>query len=114
MSVYVNGETFNAEYLTTPEERTKGMGGRIDLNGCMVFKMEKGHHSFWMKGCLIPLDIVFVLKNRITRIHHNCPVEDSHRMNPPRYTGLGDHVVEFPAGTARDWKVGDKVSLYLR
>ena len=114
MSVHINQKTFNAEYLTTTEDHAKGMMGRTNLDGCMVFKMGKGHHSFWMKGCLINLDIVFVLNKRISHIHHNCPVEDPHRMNPPRYTGMGDHVIEFPGGTAKDWKIGDRVMLYLK
>jgi uncharacterized membrane protein (UPF0127 family) len=113
MSVHINGKTFTAEYLKTPEETQKGMMGRTSLDGCMVFKMSKGHHSFWMKKCLIPLDIVFVLNNRISGIHQNCPPPDPHQMNPPKYTGLGDHVIEFPAGTSQDWKVGDRVSMYL-
>lgn len=113
MSVYVNNQHFPAEYLTTSEEHAQGMQGRDKLDGCMVFKMGRGHHSFWMKGCLIPLDIVFVLNNRISQIHHNCPTPDPHRMNPPRYTGLGDHVIEFPGGTCKDWKVGDRVKMYL-
>jgi hypothetical protein len=113
MSVHINNKTFNAEYLSTPEEIQRGMMGRDSLDGCMVFKMGKGHHSFWMKNCLIPLDIVFVLNNRINRIHSNCPVEDSHRMTLPRYTGIGDHVIEFPAGSTEGWKVGDRVAMYL-
>jgi hypothetical protein len=113
MSVHINNKTFPAEYLSTPEDIERGMMGREELNGCMVFKMGKGHHSFWMKNCLIPLDIVFILNNRINRIHPNCPVEDSHRMTLPRYTGIGDHVIEFPAGTCDGWKVGDKVTMYL-
>ncbi len=111
MSVIINQKKFEAEYLSKPEELARGMMGRNKLEGCMVFKMGKGHHSFWMKGCLLNLDIVFVLNNRISRIHLNCPVPDSHRMNPDRYTGMGDHVIEFPAGTASDWKIGDKVHL---
>jgi uncharacterized membrane protein (UPF0127 family) len=111
--VHINGKTFNAEYLKTPEEIEKGMMGRESLDGCMVFKMGKGHHSFWMKNCLIPLDIVFVLNNRINRIHSNCPVEDSHRMTLPRYSGIGDHVIEFPAGTTDGWKMNDRVAMYL-
>ena len=111
--VRINNQTFPAEYLTSPEDKQRGMMGRNELNGCMVFKMGKGHHSFWMKNCLIPLDIVFVLNNRINRIHSNCEVPDSHTMNPPRYTGIGDHVIEFPAGTANDWRVGDRVAMYL-
>ena len=113
MSVHINNKTFNAEYLSSPEQIRKGMMGRNSLDGRMVFKMGKGHHSFWMKNCLIPLDIVFVLNNRISHIHSNCPPADSGRMNPPKYTGIGDHVIEFPSGTCDGWKVGDKVSMYL-
>ena len=113
MSVHINNQTFEAEYLKTPEDIRKGMMGRDSLNGCMVFNMGKGHHSFWMKNCLIPLDIIFVLNNRISRIHTNCEAPDSHWTNPPRYTGIGDHVIEFPAGTCDSWKVGDKVAMYL-
>ena len=113
MSVHINNKTFSAEYLSTPEKIQKGMMGRTSLDGCMVFKMGKGHHSFWMKNCLIPLDIVFVLNNRINHIHPNCPPADPHRMNPPKYSGIGDHVIEFPANTCDGWKVGDKVAMYL-
>ena len=113
MSVLINNQTFPAEYLSEPNDIRRGMMGREELNGCMVFKMGMGTHSFWMKNCLIPLDIVFVLNNRINRIHSNCETPDPHRMNPPKYTGIGDHVIEFPAGTADGWRVGDKVSMYL-
>jgi len=113
MSVMINNKMFSAEYLTTPEQTQKGMMGRESLEGCMVFKMGKGHHSFWMKGCLIPLDIVFVHNNRISHIHGNCQPAERHQMTPKKYSGIGDHVIEFPANTAKDWKVGDKVKMYL-
>lgn len=112
MSVHINNKTFSAEYLSEPNDIRKGMMGRDSLEGCMVFKMGKGHHSFWMKDCIIPLDIVFVLNNRINRIHPNCEPA-SGRINPPRYTGIGDHVIEFPAGATEGWKVGDRVAMYL-
>ncbi len=111
MNVRIGENTYPAEYLTTPEQTQKGMMGRESLNGCMVFKMGKGHHSFWMKDCIIPLDIVFVLNNRISRIHQNCQPCDGDCSE--RFTGLGDHVIEFPAGTSSKFKVGDKVNLYL-
>jgi len=113
MLAIINGKQFQGEYLTQSHEIQKGMMGRDSLDGCMVFKMGMGHHTFWMKNCVIPLDIVFVNKNRISHIHQNCPPADSHDMNPPRYTGIGDHVIEFPAGTCQGWKVGDRVNLYL-
>jgi uncharacterized membrane protein (UPF0127 family) len=111
MSVKIGEQTFEAEYLK-PEEFEQGMQGRTSLSGCMVFKMGKGHHSFWMKGCLIPLDIIFVSNGRISRIHQNCEPAGN-KLNPPRYTGIGDHVIEFPGGKATKWKVGDKVAMYL-
>jgi uncharacterized membrane protein (UPF0127 family) len=113
MNVRINDNNFVGELMSTPEEIQKGMMGRDSLNGCMVFRMQKGYHSFWMKNCLVPLDIVFVLNKKITKIHSNCPVEDRHRMTLPRYTGIGDHVIEFPAGTASKFNVGDRVNMYL-
>ena len=111
MSIRINGQTFPAEYMTSPDQISKGMMGRESLDGCMVFKMKKGHHSFWMKDCLIPLDIVFILNNRISRIHQNCLPCDNECEQ--RYNGIGDHVIEFPTGVAKDFKVGDRVSMYL-
>lgn len=112
MSVRINDRLFDAEYLNTPEDIRKGMMGREHLDGCMVFNMGMGHHSFWMKDCLIPLDIVFVNKNRISRIHHDCQPHQGDG-TPKTYTGIGDHVIEFPSGTCNKWKVGDRVNLYL-
>ena len=111
MSVRINNQLFDAEYLSTPEDTQRGMMGRESLDGCMVFKLNKGHHSFHMKNCLIPLDIVFVLNNRISRIHDNCKPCDGEC--DKHYTGIGDHVIEFPAGVAKIFKVGDKVNLFL-
>jgi len=112
MGVRINEMFFNAEYMTTPEEISQGMMGRKSLDGCMVFNMGKGHHRFWMRRCLIPLDIVFVNNNRITGIHHDCQPCDVDC--PKRYSGIGDHVVEFPSGTCKfeSFKVGDRVNLY--
>ena len=111
MSVLINNQTFPAEYLSSPEELMKGMMGRDSLNGCMVFKLGLGHDAFHMKDCKIPLDIVFVNKNRISRIHPNCQPCDGNC--DKHYTGIGDHVIEFPGGTATNWKVGDRANLYL-
>lgn len=54
MSVRIGDKLFNAEYLQDDESIRRGMMGKDSLDGCMVFKMGKGHHSFWMKNCLIP------------------------------------------------------------
>lgn len=112
MSVRINNTTFPAEYLSEPNDIQRGMMGRESLDGCMVFKMGMGHHSFWMKNCLIPLDIVFVNKNTISKIHHNCQPVEPYVLNPQRYTGIGDYVIEFPGGTCSNMKVGDRVNMF--
>lgn len=112
MKVRVGNDIFNSIYLTNPDDIQQGMMNKTELNGCMVFKMNKGYHSFWMKNCLIPLDIIFVNNNIISKIHLNCPPADPHSLNPPRYSGLGNYVIEFPSGTANNWKVGDRVSFF--
>ena len=108
MNIRINDQTFPSEYLTTPAELEKGLMGRESLEGCAIFKLEKGYHSFWMKNCLINLDIVFFINNRINRIHNNCqPCTTCDE----RYTGIGDMVIEFPGGTSKNWKVGDIVRI---
>ena len=115
MEVIINDNIFKVKPLLTPKDIQRGMMFRKfdgDFDG-MLFFMDEGPQSFWMKNCLIPLDIVFVMNNRISHIHPNCEVPDSHRMNPPKYTGMGDHIIEFPAGTSKNWRIGDRVAMYL-
>jgi len=113
MNVRINDNIFPGEVMSKPEDIQRGMMGRNSLEGCMIFKVGKGHHSFWMKGCKIPLDIVFILNGRVSKIHQNCPVPERHQLTLPRYTGIGDHVIEFPAGTSSKFKIGDRVMMYM-
>jgi uncharacterized membrane protein (UPF0127 family) len=109
MNVRINQQTFPVERLSSDEDKLLGMGGRDSLDGCMLFDMGFGYHSFWMKDCKIPLDIVFLNKNKISRIHNNCEPCD---ICDKKYTGLGDKVLEFPGGTAQNWKINDEVYFY--
>lgn len=109
MTIYIGKEKFKSEVLTKPSDLEKGMMGRKKLDGCMVFDIGKGFHSFWMKDCLIPLDIVFVNKGKITKIYLDCPPEKNSKTYT-KYTGTGDMVIEFPGNTAKNWKVNDKVT----
>ena len=44
-----------------------------DFNG-LLFLMGGKKQCFWMKNCLIPLDIIIIKNNVIVNIHHNCPI----------------------------------------
>ena len=108
--VIINNERYNAEYMTTSQQLQEGMMLRKSLDGCMVFRLGSGNHTFWMKDCLIPLDIVFVANNKINKIYPNCPPD--RKIIPTKYPGYGDHVIEFPAGTSSKFKVGDVVGMW--
>jgi uncharacterized membrane protein (UPF0127 family) len=108
MELTVNGKTFQVEFS---QDIQQGMMGRESLDGCMGFKLKKGFHSFWMKDCLIPLDIVFVTNDRVTKVFNDCqPCSDE---DCQHYTASGNMVFEFPAGTCDGWKPGDYANLYL-
>lgn len=113
MSVRINDIIFPAEYMTSPEEIMKGMMGRESLDGCMVFKMGIGHHSFWMKNCLIPLDILFINNDKIIKIHHNCPPCKTN--DCIHYEGNGNMVLEIYGGSCKKYNIkeGDIIQLNL-
>ena len=111
MELKISGKTFPVEMMTNSSDIQKGMSGRDSLDGCMGFKLKKGYHTFWMKDCLIPLDIVFVLNDRISKIHRDC--QPCSGEDCQRFTAAADHVFEFPGGTCSDFKEGDNVNLYL-
>jgi uncharacterized membrane protein (UPF0127 family) len=111
MKLKIKDKTFPVEMMITPEELGKGMMNRSNLDGTMGFKLKKGIHSFWMKDCLIPLDIIFVLNNKITKIFRNC--EPCNSDDCETYQAMADYVFEFPSGTCEDFNEGDKTNLYL-
>lgn len=111
MNLKISNQDFPVDLKTTPEDISTGMMGKDNLEGCMGFKLKKGYHVFHMKNCVIPLDIVFVLNGRISKIHRDCqPCNDEECQ---KYAGPADHVFEFPAGTSENFKEGDRANLYL-
>lgn len=111
MELRISGQIYPVEMMKTPEEIEKGMSGREALDGCMGFKMKRGFHTFWMKDCIIPLDIVFVMNGKINKIFRDCQPCSGEDCN--RYTAAADHVFEFPSGTCENFKEGDHANLYL-
>jgi uncharacterized membrane protein (UPF0127 family) len=71
----------------------------------MIFAFSGGdsRQAFWMKNTLIPLDMVFVLRNgRVNNVDANVPATavgtPDERL--PDYDGTGSYVIELNAGEA--------------
>lgn len=109
MNVIINDTTIPVEVMRTPSSIQTGMMGRDHLDGGMLFLFsDVSERSFWMKDCLIPLDILFIVGNKVTKVHNNCePCGDE---NCKSYFGVADKVLELPSGEM-DVTVGDMVNL---
>jgi uncharacterized membrane protein (UPF0127 family) len=100
MKIYINDIEFPLTILQNKFELNKGLKRKTseDINGCYYFMLTDGKiHSFWMKDCLVDLDIVFCDNNKITKIFHNCPpcTEEDCK----HYQHEGNGVLEFLGGT---------------
>jgi uncharacterized membrane protein (UPF0127 family) len=60
MIVKIKNNQFNVKVCNSRKEIEEGMMGKsFDGFDGMLFFMSTGEHSFWMKNCIIPLDIIF-------------------------------------------------------
>lgn len=111
MELIINNNLFNVNYVITEKDIKTGMMNKRfdDTFDGMLFIMKDGEKSFWMKNCIIPLDIIIIRNNVIQKIHHNCPPCNSD--DCPRYTGTGDMVLEIEGGSCEEYdiKEGDRV-----
>ena len=75
MKVKIGQNIFKVKTLIDDESKSIGMmGKKFDktFNG-LLFLMGGDKQSFWMKNCIIPLDIIIIKNNVIVNIHHDCP-----------------------------------------
>lgn len=110
MNLKIKNNLYDVKCVITSKDIQNGMMGK-KFNGFdgMLFLMNGQSHSFWMKNCIIPLDIIFIKNNIISKIHHNCePCKKSECKN---YKGNGDMVLEIKGGDCikYDIKEGDNV-----
>ena len=97
MNVILDNKVLSLEIMSTPNAISTGMMGREKIDGGMLFIFsEIGERSFWMKDCLIPLDIIFIINSKVTKVHRNCT--PCYKNNCKSYYGIADKVLEVPSG----------------
>ncbi len=101
-----NGTSITAELATTDEKRQLGLMFREKINydqGMLFVFEEEGIHSFWMKNMKIPLDFLWLDKNkRIIHIEEGVPPckRDPCPSYTPRYPAM--YVLELKAGSVNE------------
>ena len=122
--VELNGFQVEMELAVTPEQREQGLMGRealADDRGMLFVLPDREPYpaevSFWMKDCLIPIDLIFISREgRITAIHEMQPPEPGTAdedliLYPSR--GKVQFAIELRGGLAGELglAVGDAVEL---
>ena len=111
MDLVINNNIFRVKCMITPRDREKDMMGKT-FNGLfdgMLFLMESEDHSFWMRGCITNLDILFIQNGVISKIYHNCKPCNTDICD--NYLGSGDMVLELHGNTCKKLNIneGDQV-----
>ena len=99
MKVKINDNLFNVKTLVDKKSQSIGMMGKkfdSTFNG-LLFLMGGNKQCFWMKNCIISLDIIIIKNNVIVNIHHDCPPCNDD--DCPSYCGNGNIVLEVEGGT---------------
>lgn len=109
MNINISGIELKVKPLFSQNEIKKGIQGLESLEGMgYLFFLSKGEHTFWMKDCLIPIDIIFIKDKKIVNIYSDCqPCTESCE----RYSEVCDMVLEVESGFCEKHQLipGDKI-----
>jgi uncharacterized protein len=111
-------QSFALEVAKTPEQQALGLMFREFLpdDRGMLFEFNPAQPvSFWMKNCLIHLDMIFLRDGVIQAIAHNvppCETEPCPSYGPPRNVNI-DQVIEIRGGLAEEigLREGDQIAV---
>jgi len=115
--VCFEGNCFNVDVSTTPEERSRGLMFKesLDINQGMLFVFDKNDiYPFWMKNTLISLDIIWINKEKeivfIKETASPCEEKFCTTINP---SVVAKYVLEINGGLSGKIgiQVGDKISI---
>jgi uncharacterized membrane protein (UPF0127 family) len=117
--LYIGSEKFIVEIADTPEKILTGMMFREfvpDDFGMLFIHETEDYHAFWMKNCRVPLDIIFLDKNKqIINIHFNVPPCKREPCKTYKSERPAQYVLELCANRAKELnlKPGDTIFFSL-
>ena len=116
-SVCFKNNCFKVRLAATQEEQEKGLMFTKELKpdeGMLFIFSKEGEYSFWMKNTLIPLDIIWIDKNKeVVFISENtqpCQKDPCDSVSPNK---KAQYVLEVKSGTSNNigLVVGDKIDI---
>jgi uncharacterized membrane protein (UPF0127 family) len=78
-TIPIGNEIFYVEIVNTNQTRAQGLMHRTEIpkDGGMLFVFPDSIlRSFWMKNCLIPMDLIFLDSRGTITATHEMPIED--------------------------------------
>lgn len=116
IAVVPNGTNIELEVAKTPKQQEMGLMYRPALpdNQGMLFEFPSPQPTrFWMKNCIVPLDMVFIREGVVEYIAASAPPCDKEPCPTYGPNQLIDRVIELRAGRAAELglKVGDKIAI---
>lgn len=119
-TVTINDHRFAAVIADTPQKQLDGLSGWTHLgpDQGMYFPLNNRYTSFWMKGMLINIDIIWIEEGRVVGIDADVPAPqpntpDEQLPSYPSPVSQPDAVFEVAAGRAQELGIeaGDTVEI---
>ncbi len=114
----INNHTFTLLVAKSPKEKEIGLSEKTTLpqdTGMLFSFGQSDYYSFWMKNMKIPIDIIYINKNKIVTIYENLQPPKSKEESLPilKPNEPSDTVLEINAGLSQKYsfKKGDAVKI---
>lgn len=103
------------EVAKTAEERARGLMGRKELSPIcgMLFEGLTGNGYFWMKDCLIPLDILFLDASGTVVRTYTMPIDIAGSKHYA-YDDRSSRAIEVPSGFCAEHALGEGCTVLIR
>lgn len=112
--IKINNEKIKIELAKTKKELSRGLGKRKSIcwDCGMLFEFsEKSKHPFWMKDMKFPIDIIWMLDNKIVHIEKNVPIFPLKTINPEVDS---NYVLELNSGKSSQLGINIGDNIYLK
>ncbi|MBI3291046.1 DUF192 domain-containing protein [Candidatus Falkowbacteria bacterium] len=116
--VIINNVKIFVKTANTSQKQIKGLSGQKNLaenQGLLFVYPDYGLRNFWMKGMLFPIDIIWILDDRVIGFEKNVPASNKEPLPIYKSPASINYVLEVSSGfiDRHGIKIGDMVKFNL-